>query len=189
MSRKQKIRNIYTSNPYDFNENDVREEWMELAEINNWDIPEDGPSDTDLWELWNEKCNNDLDDLKAEIDAHKEEGSYLVIASLGLWDGRFPGGKIIEGSLYNAIIECFEDYNRIYMEGKQLKVDAIHHDGTNHFIIKKLTDRGIEFYNNHYYDYDDRTMHQKLFKDAHYTHSVDFFARIYGWVKDRKKVK
>ena len=88
-----------------------------------------------------------------------------------------------------AIKACFEDYNKVYWQDKNLKIKAIHHDGTNHFIIKKLTDRGIEFYNNHYYDYDDRTMHQKLFKDAHYSHSVDFFARIYGWVKDRKEVK
>lgn len=183
MSRNQKIRNIYTSNPYDFNEDDVREEWMELAEINDWDIPEDGPSDTDLWELWDERCDNDLADLKAEINIHNEEGSYLVIASLGLWNGRFPGGKIIKGSLYDVIIKCFEDYNTIYMEGKQLKIDAIHHDGTNHFIIKKLTKKGEEYAENHYYDMSDEELHKRLFNDSHYSRCVDFFSKLYGWSK------
>ena len=180
---------IYSSDPYDFNEEEMRESWLESAEVNDWEIPEDGPSDDDLWQEWYEQNEREWDYIKCEVKYHDERGSYLIIASLGLWNGRFDGGKIIDGYLSEAIGACFEDYNKVYWQNKNLKVKAIHHDGTNHFIIKKLTDRGIEFYNNHYYDYDDRTMHQKLFKDAHYSHSVDFFARIYGWVKDRKEVK
>lgn len=180
---------IYSNDPYDFNEEEMRESWLVSAEVNDWEIPEDGPSDDELWQEWHDLNERDWDDIKAEVKYHNERGSYLIIASLGLWNGRFDGGKIIDGYLTDAIKACFEDYNKVYWQDKNLKVEATHHDGTNHFIIKKLTDRGIEFYNNHYYDYDDRTMHQKLFKDAHYTHSVDFFARIYGWVKDRKEVK
>lgn len=180
---------IYSSDPYDFNEEEMRESWLESAEANDWEIPEDGPSDDDLWQEWYDQNERDWDDIKWEVENQDERGSYLIIASLGLWNGRFDGGKIIDGYLYEAIRECFEDYNKVYWQDKNLKIEATHHDGTNYFIIKKLTDRGIEFYNNHYYDYDDRTMHQKLFRDAHYSHSVDFFARIYGWVKDRKEVK
>lgn len=180
---------IYSSDPYDFNEEEMRESWLESAEVNDWEIPEDGPSDDDLWEEWYDQNERDWDDIEGEVKWHDERGSYLIIASLGLWNGRFDGGKIINGYLTKVIRACFEDYNKVYWQDKNLKVEATHHDGTNYFIIKKLTDRGIEFYNNHYYDYDDRTMHQKLFRDAHYSHSVDFFARIYGWVKDRKEVK
>ena len=180
---------IYSSDPYNFNEEEMRESWLESAEVNDWEIPEDGPSDDDLWQEWYEQNERDWDDIKREVKYHDERGSYLIIASLGLWNGRFDGGKIIDGYLTEAIRACFKDYNKVYWQDKNLKVEAIHHDGTNYFIIKKLTDRGIEFYNNHCYDYDDRTMHQKLFRDAHYSHSVDFFARIYGWVKDRKEVK
>lgn len=180
---------IYSSDPYDFNEEEMRESWYDLAEVNDWEIPEDGPSDDELWQEWYDQNERDWDDIEGEVKWHDERGSYLIIASLGLWNGRFDGGKIIDGYLTRAIRACFEDYNKVYWQDKNLKVEATHHDGTNYFIIKKLTDRGIEFYNNHYYDYDDRTMHQKLFRDAHYSHSVDFFARIYGWVKDRKEVK
>lgn len=180
---------IWTNDPYDFNEEEMRESWLESAEANDWEIPEDGPSDDEIWQEWYDQNERDWDDIEGEVRYHDERGSYLIIASLGLWNGRFDGGKIIDGYLHEAIRECFEDYNRVYWQDKNLKIEATHHDGTNHFIIKKLTDRGIEFYNNHYYDYDDRTMHQKLFKDAHYSHSVDFFARIYGWVKNRKEVK
>ena len=180
---------IYSSDPYNFNEDEMRESWLETAEVNNWEIPENGPSDDELWQEWYDQNERDWDDIESEVKYHDERGSYLIIASLGLWNGRFDGGKIINGYLNKVIRACFEDYNKVYWQDKNLKVEATHHDGTNYFIIKKLTDRGIEFYNNHCYDYDDRTMHQKLFKDAHYSHSVDFFARIYGWVKDRKEVK
>ena len=180
---------IYSSDPYNFNEDEMRESWLETAEVNNWEIPENGPSDDELWQEWYDQNERDWDDIESEVKYHDERGSYLIIASLGLWNGRFDGGKIINGYLNRVIRACFEDYNKVYWQDKNLKVEATHHDGTNYFIIKKLTDRGIEFYNNHCYDYDDRTMHQKLFKDAHYSHSVDFFARIYGWVKDRKEVK
>ena len=188
--KKESKKNIiYSNDPYDFNEEEMKESWYELAEVNDWEIPEDGPSDDELWEEWYDQKERDWDDIEGEVKYHDERGSYLIIASLGLWNGRFDGGKIIDGYLNKVIRACFEDYNKVYWQDKNLKVEAIHHDGTNHFIIKKLTDRGIEFYHNHYYDYDDRTMHQKLFKDAHYSHSVDFFAKLYGWVKDRKEVK
>lgn len=186
---ESKKRIIYTNDPYDFNEEDMRESWLESAEANNWDIPEDGPSDDQIWQEWYNQNERDWDDIEGELKYHNERGSYLIIASLGLWNGRFDGGKIIDGYLTEAIKACFEDFNRVYWQDKNLKVSAVHHDGTNYFIIKKLTDKGIKFYNNHYYDYDDRILHQKLFKDAHYSHSVDFFAKLYGWVKDRKEMK
>ena len=198
--KESKIHIIYNDDPYDFNEKEMLEDICEFRQCNEYpgceecdkiscEGCENCPSDDELWEHWRDQCELNWDDVKAEIETHDERGSYLVIASLGLWNGRFDGGKIIDGYLNEAIRSCFEDYNKVYWQDKNLKVKAIHHDGTNHFIIKKLTDRGIEFYNNHYYDYDDRTMHQKLFKDAHYSHSVDFFAKLYGWVKDRKEVK
>lgn len=180
---------IYSSNPYDFNEEEMKESWYESAEVNDWEIPEDGPSDDQIWEEWNFQNELNWRDIEMEVKFRNERGSYLVVGTLELWRGPAEGGKIIDGYLTDVLKQCFEDYNKVYWQDKNLKVSAVHHDGTNHFIIKKLTDRGIEFYNNHYYDYDDRTMHQKLFKDAHYTHSVDFFARIYGWIKNRKEVK
>ena len=198
--KESKIHVIYSNDPYDFNEKEMLESICEFRKCNEYPGCEDCekcscegcencPSDDELWEHWNDECEDSWNIITEEIDMYDEAGTYLVIASLGLWNGRFDGGKIIDGYLNKVIRACFEDYNKVYWQDKNLKVKATHHDGTNYFIIKKLTDRGIEFYNNHYYDYDDRTMHQKLFRDAHYSHSVNFFARIYGWVKDRKEVK
>lgn len=124
-----------------------------------------------------------LGDIKSEItfyeDNHKQK-QYVIIAKLGLWNGTFAGGKIITG-LWNAISQCFEDYNEIYEERGRLKVIAHHHDGNNYFQIKELTKRGEEFSEKHKWDMSDRALHEKLFNDSHYSKNVQMFKEIYGW--------
>ena len=78
---ESKKRIIYTNDPYDFNEEDMRESWLESAEANNWDIPEDGPSDIQLWDEWYDQKERDWDDIESEVKYHNEKGSYLIIAS------------------------------------------------------------------------------------------------------------
>ena len=186
MAQKEKV--FWDSDTFSWDEKEMIDNYREA-----FNIDETEEVDMDKVRDFADWTNlNYLSDLDYEFDHYDDKTGlpsvYVIVAQIGRWNGTFDGGKVVYG-LKNAIHMCFEDYNKIYQEGKMLKVRAVHHDGTNHFIIKKLTDRGIEFYNNHYYDYDDRTIHQKLFKDAHYSHSVDFFARIYGWVKNRKEVK
>ena len=105
---------------------------------------------------------------------------YVVLADLGLWNGRHDGGKVIEG-LWNAIQKCFEDYNTVYQDGKRLKVTAHHHDGTNYFQIRELTQRGLDFWYKHQYDYSDRKLNETLFNDSHYSNEVKLFNEMYGW--------
>lgn len=119
-----------------------------------------------------------LDDEKMNVPDDK--GYYIILADIGRWNGRADGGKIIQG-LWNAITICFEDYNKVYIDGKRLKVKASHHDGTNYFEIKKLTERGEDYWNNHQYDMTDRELHQRLFNDSHYSHEVSQFKEVYGW--------
>ena len=123
-----------------------------------------------------------LDDERSSIEFYENQyGSktYVILADLGLWYGHAAGGKIIKG-LWNAISKCFEDYNHIYEYKRRLCVDAIHHDGTNHFQIKELTPKGLEYVENHPY-MSDRELHERLFKDSHYSHEVTLFKTIYGW--------
>lgn len=62
-----------------------------------------------------------------------------VIGQLGLWNGPH---KIIPKRFNNvqeAVFACLEDLNEIYEDQYgNLHIEAHHHDGTNHFIIKKV---------------------------------------------------
>ena len=179
--RTPKIHLIYTDHPYDFNNDEMKEVWIEEQWYLTGEEPEEDPTEDQLWETWNDLCEQSWDDIQGECKFANETGTYLVIASLGLWNGRFDGGKIISGQLDEVIQRCFEDYNRVYMESRNLQISATHHDGTNYFTIKKLTPKGEEYAERHGWDMSDRELHKRLFKDSHYSHCVRFFADLYGW--------
>ena len=140
------------------------------------------PDEEELDRFIDDTNNMYLDDECNSVEFYeKQHGSktYVILADLGLWNGRAEGGKIVKG-LWNAISKCFEDYNHVYEYRRRLCVDAIHHDGTNHFQIKELTPKGLEYVENHPY-MSDRELHERLFKDSHYSHEVTLFKTIYGW--------
>ena len=61
----------------------------------------------------------------------------IVIADLGLWDGRKKGYKVIgTGNVSDCLYDdC--DYITWYVdEEHELRCDASHHDGTNHYLYR-----------------------------------------------------
>lgn len=158
------------------------EAYREFLEINNEPIP-DEIEDSDLDIYINNCINEDISILMSEIRHYERthgEKEYVVIADLGLWNGRHAGGRIIKG-LSSAIRRTFEDYNTVEIKGNRLIVSAAHHDGTNHFEIKELTPRGVTFKANSGKTLTDKELHHKLFTDSHYSRDVTMFKEIYGW--------
>ena len=141
------------------------------------------PSDEELSAFVEENNSKYLSDVISEIEHYESvhgKKSQVVVAKLGLWNGTFDGGKIIVG-LANVIRECFEDYNRLYVDGRRLRISASHHDGTNTFEIKELTDNGADYADRHDYDTEPRELHAKLFNSSNYSREVKLFADVYGW--------
>ena len=159
-----KIRTLFSNHPNDMNEDEIKEILLENG------YEEDEITDDMIWYEWDFQTNEALDYFRWMVQEIK--GTFVVSASLGLWNGTFVGGKIIKGNLWDACRACFEDYNTIYFKGKQLKVEAIHHDGNNYFTIKKLTEKGEEYYSNHYYNKSDKEMVETLMRDSHYSHCI-----------------
>ena len=163
---------IYTDHPYDFNEEEIRQDLIDLEE-------NEDPSEDDCWEAW--RWQNELEWDDVSYEAKKEEGIFIIVGTLGLWNGNFKGSCVVKGNLLDAFSKCLEDYNRIYMYNKQLHVDATHHDGTNNFVIKKLTKRGENYLGEHGWEYNDAEMNRRLFTNSHYSHHIDHFSKLYGW--------
>ena len=163
---------IYTDDPYDFNEEEIREFLTYDEEIED-------PSEDDCWEAW--RWQNELEWDEVSYEAKREEGIFIIVGTLGLWNGNFKGSCMVKGNLLDAFSKCLEDYNRIYMYNKQLHVDATHHDGTNEFVIKKLTEKGENYLGEHGWEYNDAEMNRRLFVNSHYSHHIDYFSKLYGW--------
>lgn len=91
--------------------------------------------------------------VKEELERLMDGKEYKVIADIGRWNGRVKGYGKFTG--FNAIKACLGDDSwsavEIYETARgTLKVDYHHHDGTNYFTIKEITDKGLRsthFYN------------------------------------------
>ena len=116
----------------------------ETIEALEKDILEDKESFlTDEEHSWACACqlNDDyLNDERANLD--KELGrTIVVIANLGLWNGRRNGWKLTNSTNLNGIFEgTCGDYVTWYVEDGEIKCDDTHHDGTNHYTYRVLKD-------------------------------------------------
>lgn len=131
-----------------------------------------------------EEKNNEYNDNIANIvyheDAHGRK-EYVVKAILGLWDGKHEGGRIISG-MRNVILRCSSgcDFFRFFIEGRCMRFISDHHDGTNSFWIKELTERGEKYYKAHKDEMGQREMVEKLFNDRHLSRHVTIWNEMYG---------
>ena len=74
-----------------------------------------------------------LDDERMNLDVQLSQ-PILVIADLGLWHGRRMGYKEIASGRISDCLYSDTDYSTWYVDRLgDLRCDAIHHDGTNHY--------------------------------------------------------
>lgn len=163
-------------------EEEQLEAYYEFCDINAIEYDENNLNEDDFYNWKNEELQIRFDDEMSNISCQEkdEPKRYLIIADIGRWNRRFEGGKIIKG-LAPSIKACLEDYNQIYVLGKQLCVEATHYDGTNFFKIKELTPKGCEWWKNHEIWDNPREAHKRLWNDSHLTHQVSLFKELYGW--------
>lgn len=92
----------------------------------------------------NEYFNDDFDEKYGNIAYSPLKNQKVAVKGiLGLWNGKREVGKVFN-NVTDAVRACLEDYNHIYEDQfGNLHIEAHHHDGTNHFIIKKVTDKGL----------------------------------------------
>ena len=81
-----------------------------------------------------------LDDERVNLDIQLSQ-PILVIGDLGLWYGRRSGYKEIESGNIRDCLYADTDYSTWYVDRMgDLRCDAIHHDGTNHYLYRAYKD-------------------------------------------------
>ena len=83
---------------------------------------------------------NYLDDERANLSIQLPQ-PILMIADIGRWDGRYSGyGEIKSGKVSDCLYSEL-DYATWYVDKLgDLRCDAIHHDGTNHYLYRVFKD-------------------------------------------------
>ncbi|MGM9601499.1 MAG: hypothetical protein ACI3W5_07950 [Faecousia sp.] len=83
------------------------------------------------------ELNNDyLDDERLNLSIQLPQ-PILMIADIGRWDGRYSGyGEIKSGKISDCLYSNL-DYATWYVDKLgDLRCDAVHHDGTNHYLYR-----------------------------------------------------
>ena len=156
----------------------------EYGNENEWETADDIPDERVNSEVYLiEEC--DWDNFREEFGNFIEKSNYgfLLCGSVGRWNGTAEGGLFVKDfdDLYRFWKDC--DYIKVYDEGGHLHIECSHHDGTNYGELKELTNKGKEYSDNHYYDYSDRELHEKLWNSNFYTKLPHYAHKVWGCKK------
>lgn len=144
-NQEQSDRHIVWSN-MNLEADDWRDSYKEYLEINGLD---DDPNDENkLYEYMVEANDDYLSDERRNLDIQLSQ-PIIVIGDLGRWNGRVTGYKMIDSGNIRDCLYADTDYTEWYVDKYgDLRADAVHHDGTNHYLYRVfkdgVTDKQIE---------------------------------------------
>lgn len=111
------------------------DDWRESLEELYPNYPED-----ELYAIMCKSNAENLEDERANLNIQLSQ-PILVIADLGLWNGRRSGYREIPSGKISDCLYTEMDYAEWYIDKNgDLKCDAIHHDGTNHYLYRVYKD-------------------------------------------------
>ena len=120
----------------------------ENLNLEDWraDLEEEYPgySDDELYEIMCETNADYLGDERVNLNIQLSQ-PILVVADLGLWDGRRMGYKEIESGNIRDCLYSNYDYTTWYVDKNgDFRCDDIHHDGTNHYLYRVYKDTATD---------------------------------------------
>lgn len=159
--------------------------WNNSPDFEDWedDLKAEYPdkSNFELEELMYEMNEIDREDEIMNLDIDLPQ-NILVVANLGLWNGRRTGYKELGNNLSQCLTVCQYDFQEYYLDKSgDLCATDVHHDGTNHYTFrmyrKGVTESQIENLKNKLY------AGTAQWSDiAKVTRRLgDFAAKVYGW--------
>lgn len=160
---------IWTNNDYS--------EWEEamLQEYPTEEIREEEGIKID-YDTYCDDCEINLYDERANLNK-EVDGVIVAFVNLGTWQGRVFGGGII-GTNVKDILKSDCDYVTWYCDPWNVRCDAVHHDGTNHYLYRVAKDRDTALRLIDKVAYGGMTEEQ--FRKA--TKSLrPYVAKVYGW--------
>lgn len=117
---------------------DWREDYKEFLEANELD---DDPNDEQALYEWMEETNYDyLSDERVNLNVQLSQ-PIIVIGDIGRWNGRVMGYKMIDSGNIKDCLYSDTDMTEWYVDRYgDLRADAVHHDGTNHYLYRVFKD-------------------------------------------------
>ena len=153
---------------------DEWQDYLEEVENESGEKLNDNEKYEKIANLLDEYFQDELTNLNIKTD-----NNIIAIASLGLWNGRKKGYKLLSNNV-NSILNGFDcDYIEIYADKYNIKFKGIHHDGQNYIEFREIRE-GVNIDNLLNAIYTGKEIpRQKL---NYYTKSIrHYVADVYGW--------
>lgn len=172
--------NYYSENVYE----ETKQYLIEDHNEENDPTDEYEPTENEIFDAVSFQDEMNWDDFKDELEGFIKGNDWILQGDVGTWRGQRRGGFIFSdvNELYQAWEDC--DYIEFRDERGHLYLRCSQHDGTNAFEIKRLTDRGYEYSENH--DDDDEKTHNTIFSSNFYSALPHFAKTIYGCKEKRR---
>ena len=142
---------------------------------------EDSISQEEIWKTIYFHEEIYWDDFKREINECMKDATYLLCGTVGRWNGRGKGGAFVE--TVEDIVNGFGqncDYFKFYEQNGHFYVKCSHHDGTNYAELKRVSDRGMEYYRNNEYEKYDKELHETMW-NSNFMTSLPHFGKKLGY--------
>ena len=164
-----------------------REAYAEFLEINGLD--KDPNDEGAIYEYMLETNDDYLGDERMNLNIQLSQ-PIIIIAVLGLWNGRVSGYKEIESGNIADCLTRQQDYDTWYVDEEgDLRCDSVHHDGTNRLLYRVFKDDVSEEQMD---DLKEKIYEGKVTQadiDAVTRRLGDEIAKVYGWeISDGKSV-
>lgn len=169
---------ILNSDIFKYNENELREEYIEAHD-------EEPENEDEIQHYTEFLVNREWCEVMSAIKSYEHihgRSDYLVIADFGLWNGHFDGGQIFTG-MRDVLQNCLKDMwdYKVYFEKGQLIIKGYHHDGTNTYVVRELKDGSADYIARYEWDLEPRELHRRLFNSSRWTMRVKMFDILYYW--------
>lgn len=179
--KKPRQRILYDNYDLDFEgaKEEAIERYYDFCDSIDKEIEDDyEPNEEKIWETAHELDGLFWEEFQNDFEKFIGNDVFIIQGNIGRWNGVARGGFTFSSldELSRAWKDC--DYIKVYDENGHLYIECSHHDGINFYEIRKLTEKGRKYLNNHNY-YDKEELHNKLMKNP-YSVLPNYANKVWG---------
>ena len=176
---KDKIITIYDNYYSEEKEESTREFLFNLyADEEGWKTADDIPENR-VFDQMSHEDSTDWQDVERELSRLFNTHCYLLTGYCGTWRGNLDGGNFIHS--INDFLRVIEHLDNIRISDKNghLIIEGSHHDGSDRYELKRLTNKGYLLAENNYFA-KDRQLHSTIMNNNFYSALPRFAKTVYG---------
>ena len=152
----------------------------------NWYANHDEGEEPTESQIWNEISflqSVAFEDFEYELKRFMKDKKFILKGTLGLWDRDVYAGTVVKDmrELFDALDMSGDYYTKFEDVAGKLMITVSHHDGTNYFELRELTDKGLKKYESKYDQYSsNRDLVKTLMDVACYSKNANYSKIMWG---------